>query len=291
VLTADACGLAGGTYKGDDTICDPNPCDQPPPPPAQGACCFVDGSCQVLTAEACSLAGGTYTGDDSVCDPNPCDQPPPPPAEGACCFVDGSCQVLTAEACSLAGGTYTGDDTVCDPNPCDQPPPPPAEGACCFVDGSCQVLTAEACSLAGGTYTGDDTVCDPNPCEPAGWTGCGLGYWKNHQAAWTSTAYTPGDLVGSVFTIPSELEDLADDTLMNALKYPGGNGVDGAARLLLRTAVVALLNASHQDLNFPLSETEVIDAVNGALASLDRRTMMDVRHDLDMHNTQGCPLN
>ena len=60
-------------------VCDPNPCDQPPP--VEGACCFVDGTCQVMTADDCSVAGGGYEGDATVCDPNPCDQPPP--VEGA----------------------------------------------------------------------------------------------------------------------------------------------------------------------------------------------------------------
>ena len=109
VLTADDCGLAGGTYFGDDTVCDPNPCPQPP---ATGACCFEDGSCTVTTEADC---GGAYQGDDSVCDPNPC---PQPPATGACCFDDGSCQVLTADECDAAGGSYQADDLPCEPNPC-----------------------------------------------------------------------------------------------------------------------------------------------------------------------------
>jgi len=152
-LDDEDCVAAGGTYQGDDTVCDPNPCPQP-----TGACCMPDGSCSVLTEAACSIAGGNYQGDDEVCDPNPCPQP-----TGACCFDDGTCSVLTDAACTLAGGTYQGDDTVCSPNPCPQP-----TGACCFDDGTCSVLTEAACALAGGAYEGDDEVCSPNPCPSPG---------------------------------------------------------------------------------------------------------------------------
>ena len=190
------CTAAGGTYQGDNTACDPNPCPQPPD---TGACCFADGSCQVETAADCATAGGTYQGDGTVCDPNPCPQPPetgaccdpddgsctvtteaectgvwhsewanctvadcPLPAEtGACCFADGSCQLKTAADCATASGTYQGDDTVCVPNPC---PQPPDTGACCFADGSCLIETAANCGTSGGTYQGNDTVCVPNPC-------------------------------------------------------------------------------------------------------------------------------
>jgi len=39
----------------------------------EGACCFVDGSCQILTEPRCQDSGGTYQGDGTVCDPNPCE--------------------------------------------------------------------------------------------------------------------------------------------------------------------------------------------------------------------------
>lgn len=72
------CGAASGTYQGDATSCNPNPCPQPPD---SGACCLTDGSCLRLTLDDCGLAGGTYQGDGTDCQPNPC-----PPAE--CCVGD-----------------------------------------------------------------------------------------------------------------------------------------------------------------------------------------------------------
>jgi hypothetical protein len=211
-----------------------------------------------------------------------------PPPTGACCLADEVCEILTAEECAAAAGEYQGDNTSCDPNPCVAPPP---TGACCLADEVCEILTAEECAAAGAEYQGDNTSCDPNPCEQVHTGACGLGYWKNHLYAWEPTGYAPADSVGGIFSCPPELSSLGDDTLMDALRYPGGNGVEGGARLLLRTAVVAVLNASHPDVNYSLSVAEISAAVDAALASLDRRTMQECRHEIDQHNSQGCPLN
>lgn len=52
---------------------------------ATGACCFVDGSCEVLNETACIDAGGEYEGDDIPCDPNPCE--PQEPTDRTICEV------------------------------------------------------------------------------------------------------------------------------------------------------------------------------------------------------------
>jgi len=212
---------------------------------------------------------------------------------GACCLADGTCVFTTAEDCGLQGGIYQGDEIACDPNPCElPPPPPPAEGACCFTDGTCLVLTAEDCGLQGGIYQGDEIACDPNPCaQPEQPEGCGHGYWKNHESEWEPTGYAPEDLVGGIFTIPADLDELADDTLADALAYAGGNGVIGAARILLRHAVAGLLNAAHPEVDYPRSVDEIVSAVNAALASGDRRTILACKEEVDQHNSRGCPLH
>jgi hypothetical protein len=74
VVTENACVGLGGTYQGDDTTCDPNPCPQP----ATGACCFNTGGCLEFTEAVCSSSGGTYLGDDTRCWPNPCGDPGEP---------------------------------------------------------------------------------------------------------------------------------------------------------------------------------------------------------------------
>jgi hypothetical protein len=64
------------------------------------------------------------------------------------------------------------------------------------------------------------------------------------------------------------------------------------ARILLRQCnVAALLNASHPDINYAMSEAEIIDAVNAALASLNKSTMEMLKNQLDMYNNYGCSID
>jgi hypothetical protein len=63
VTTAADCA---GTYQGDGSVCDPNPCPQPPP---EGACCYPDGTCIVTIEADCSQQ---WLGPGTTCDPNPC---------------------------------------------------------------------------------------------------------------------------------------------------------------------------------------------------------------------------
>jgi hypothetical protein len=81
VVTAAACGTAGGTYGGDNTTCTPNVCPQP-----TGACCAPAGTCSVLTSAACIASGGTYQGNGSVC---------------------GSCPTVVFSNCNISTGPTT----------------------------------------------------------------------------------------------------------------------------------------------------------------------------------------
>ncbi|MEZ4652465.1 MAG: right-handed parallel beta-helix repeat-containing protein [Candidatus Eisenbacteria bacterium] len=63
IRTSGACAEAGGTYHGDGTGCDPNPCP--------GACCYPDDSCTVTSEDECAMSGGDWRA-DRPCDPLPC---------------------------------------------------------------------------------------------------------------------------------------------------------------------------------------------------------------------------
>jgi hypothetical protein len=104
----------------------------------------------------------------------------------------------------------------------------------------------------------------------------------NHHNDWVD--YTPNQLLNTVFAFPEELDELATDTLDDALGYGGGGGIIGGAQILLRNAVASVLNAAHPDVNYPMTETEVISEVNNALASLDRDIMLDLEEILDYYN-------
>lgn len=125
---------------------------------------------------------------------------------------------------------------------------------------------------------------------PVAVEGCSHGYWKqtHHFDSWIG--FTPNQTLESVFDVPNSL-GIDNDTLLQALKYGGGSGVTGGARILLRATVAALLNAAHPDVDYPRTTQAVIAEVNAALASGHRNTMLDLAGDLDHDNNLGCPLN
>ena len=119
-----------------------------------------------------------------------------------------------------------------------------------------------------------------NGGEPGGLT---PGFWKNHLAAWELTGIEPEDEVGDLFIVP--FSDLASSSLLDALSFKGGRGTEGAARILLRQAVAALLNEYYPEFEYPLYD--IVDLVNNALASNDRDTMLSLKGMLDTYNNLG----
>jgi hypothetical protein len=133
------------------------------------------------------------------------------------------------------------------------------------------------------TVTNDDVVP-----PPVGDEGCSHGYWKNHQSAWAPTGYVPSQTIGSVF---SGSGGLASSTLLDALRFKGGSTITEAKQILLRQAVAALLNAAHPGVAYPRTTAQVTAAVNAALASNDRNTILELASALDADNNLGCPLS
>lgn len=103
--------------------------------------------------------------------------------------------------------------------------------------------------------------------------GCTPGFWKNHPAVWASPP-SPADELDVYFDFPSALADFRDDTMMQALGYPGGPGVSGATRILMRAAVAAYLNADHPYVESAIGKVAVVNAVNAALATQNRATIL-----------------
>jgi hypothetical protein len=125
--------------------------------------------------------------------------------------------------------------------------------------------------------------------EPPGDDGCTPGYWKNHPAAWNATSYSRSQTLESVFNVPNKF-NLDDKTLLQALKFKGGRWKLGAARILLRHATAAVLNASHPGVTYPMTTSEIISKVNTALTG-SRSQMLTLKKTLDKNNNLGCPLN
>jgi len=121
--------------------------------------------------------------------------------------------------------------------------------------------------------------------EPEYYEGLTPGFWKNHHDDWED--YTSSMKIGDVFILPSSLEEL-NVTLGSALCFKGGEGVEGAARILLRQAVAGLLNSAHHLIDYPMFQFELIPDVNTALASGDRVQMLILKDMLDEYNNLGC---
>jgi hypothetical protein len=131
----------------------------------------------------------------------------------------------------------------------------------------------------------------PPPPPTSGDEGCTPGYWKNHTDSWAATGYSPGQTTSSVFSAASAFPSLGSQTLLQSLQGGGGPGTLGAAKVLLRAAVAALLDSSHSGVDYPRTTADVIADVNAALASNDRDTMLALASELDSDNNLGCPLS
>lgn len=123
--------------------------------------------------------------------------------------------------------------------------------------------------------------------------GCSPGFWKNHPEVWEE--YSTTTKLGAVWAIPDALASFRGATFKQALAYGGGPGLDGAAKILFRASVAAYLNAAHEGLGYPLRR--FVDTTNGpslksqiegALASGDRSTMLDLASYLDGLNNLGA---
>jgi hypothetical protein len=133
--------------------------------------------------------------------------------------------------------------------------------------------------------------------EPHHAQGCTPGYWKQtqHFDSWLLTGHTRSELIGSVFAVPAAytLDNLpeASYTLVQGLAFKGGNTLSGKSQILLRAAIAALLNAG--SVSYPMTAAQIISAVNGALASNDATTIINLATQLDNQNNGvgGCPLH
>ncbi len=128
----------------------------------------------------------------------------------------------------------------------------------------------------------------PTPREDRG---CSPGYWKNHTGSWGATGYSPSQTVSSVFYASNNFSGLNNSSLIGALYFQGGSTIEGAAEILLRSAVAALLNSSYPNMRYPDSPSNVINSTNSALLSGNRNTMLSLASAFYYWNNLSCPLN
>jgi hypothetical protein len=137
------------------------------------------------------------------------------------------------------------------------------------------------------------------------WNGRTPGFWKNNPAKWpanmtvavngASVAVKPTTAVRAIFTVPSPCGSTTkvdlngnnkDDTLLDSLAYQGGSTPCGGMQILLRAGTAALLNEQTFGSTYPggTSVDGIIAAINTALASGDRPTMIALASVLDYWN-------
>lgn len=132
------CEDFGGTYIGDDTLCDFGDCGDV----LFGACCYETMLCEELSYNDCVATNGEwYIGEA-------CDFCAP---LGACCNF-GECLVATQLFCEgELEGYYAGDGTSCLDEPC-------VTGACCAGSGCFDTNQLE-CQANEGIWAGPGTAC------------------------------------------------------------------------------------------------------------------------------------
>lgn len=129
-------------------------------------------------------------------------------------------------------------------------------------------------------------VAAPAGANASGTEGCTPGYWKNHTQSWVG--YSPTTLVKDVFSAADGYA-VGDMTLLEALGGGGGTGIEGAALILVRAGIAAVLNASSID--YPGNVGSIITRVNASLTGAKRNQMLRLADKYDVKNNLGCPLN
>jgi len=76
--------------------------------------------------------------------------------------------------------------------------------------------------------------------------------------------------------------------LIKALSLSGGSGLDGARRILIRTAVTAILNARKSVLVYPLTEAQIVAAVNALFPGGSKSDVLALAKQLEDYNFAGC---
>jgi hypothetical protein len=157
-------------------------------------------------------------------------------------------------------------------------------------------LAVAACGISMTTPAVPTSVVAPVASPHVGTTeGCAADEWRQPQFFDSWEEYQPGDLVGSVFPRAGPYFDM---TLAQALEPSAAIGPDPGAALV-REAVAALLNAAHEELEYPYRRYEegvdgrpaIVPTVDRLLASGTIDEVVELTSDLADANGLGCPLD
>jgi len=145
------------------------------------------------------------------------------------------------------------------------------------ITGTGVAVTLQIIDWVDGNYDNNDckiwvAIYELPDGEPSGLT---PGFWKNCKFDWEiPTGYSPDARFNDVFGVSITIDlgkknPNSNPTLLEALKAKGGiNEEIGIYDALARHAVAALLNAAHPDVDYPMTEGDIISAVQGVIGAL-----------------------
>ncbi len=118
---------------------------------------------------------------------------------------------------------------------------------------------------------------------------CSQGFWGANPGAWEPTGFTPETPFVDVFDRVVNNDPTL--TLLEALNLTGP-GVPVNVNALIREAVAAVLNATHPDLNYPLTEEQVVQEFQNAFDSGDSNIIEAQKDRFEFFNSPVflCPL-
>ena len=173
-----------------------------------------------------------------------------------------------------AGGVWTGTGVT-------------LEGTDYYFDPTAGTQTLTYTVDNNGCGGSDNTTITVTHC----FEGCTPGYWKNHTSAWCYSS--PSASFWTVFDISNRRGLASNLTLLKAVSL-GGGGYSALAR----SAVAALQNSCHSNVDYPYSTSDILAAVKSMFqtgsATLGGTTYSSVealKNELDRANNLGCPLN
>ena len=120
-----------------------------------------------------------------------------------------------------------------------------------IIAATCIALVGAGTTLAIASTGGTTAPKNAAGTQYGGAQGCTLGFWKTKPTLWEN--YSTGEYFNEVFGVGPHI------TLLNALSASGG-----VEQALERQAVAALLNSSHEYIDYKLSTAEIIKLVQNA---------------------------
>jgi cysteine-rich repeat protein len=162
-----------------------------------------------------------------------------------------------------------------------------------FVEDVNFLVQAPSCSdaVCGDGYLDEGETCDDGnnedgdgcsaTCEDEVSEGCTPGYWRQrHHFDSYPAPLTPDTLFSDVF------EDAFPDRTLREVTRLKRGGLNA----LGRHTAAALLNAASADVDYGLSQEEVIESFNAVYDGSDD-AIESLKDDFESLNEMGCPLN